>query len=330
MPNPNAVSDSSSITPAPQQKANTILPQDINQTTLYYLRDEKLYKTFPLTSTPTIFLDKVDSYEFSPDKKRIAFIKEYGSEEVNDVYVKNLDNNSIEVTIKSDEGGTNRGVSWSPAGTYLLVDAGTGPEGSLTVYNSTTGEKLSNFGDGRLVWQDENTIYMSQRTMVEPSRPWGSGEGYSIAQINITTGASTTLVKADANNDYRILKTGDGCVYYKKDRVNDTNDWGDIEKTTSEYLCFDLVSKSSALVSDTIAKTDDLLRNQVEKVFPEFVVVNKNEILQLVSHPDHPGWIIIEVYHGDSIYDSDIAIFRLDDARNTYKVLATGARTSWY
>src|SRR3989344_4520895 len=108
------------------------LPPEVDNTSLYYVgNDYKLYKKSPLSSPATVFLDKVDSYAFSPDRKKIAFIKEYGLETDNNIYIKNLDTGQIEVNIDCGKWCVNRSVSWSPKGTYILVDSGTGTEGTL-------------------------------------------------------------------------------------------------------------------------------------------------------------------------------------------------------
>ena len=239
--------------------------------------------------------------------------------------------NDKNLLIPCGEWCVNRGISWSPNGTYILIDAGTGPEGILIVYDPATGKELSSFGDGNLVWQDEKTIYMTQRTMVEPFRPWGGGEGYSLARIDIASDKSETLIKADEKNDYGVLNIDSTCLYYSRDYVSDVNDWGDESKTSSEKLCFDLKTKTSKPVGGSETQTAiSTLRSKVGKAFPEFGVINKSEILDLTDNPNHPGWIIMEIYHGGGVYNSDIVIFNLDDPRNTYRKLAVGAQITWY
>lgn len=319
-------------TPLPSQSTTINLPPEINNTTLYYLKDSKLYKISPLTSTPTVFIDKVDTYAFSPDRKTIAYTKGYGTEESSDnnVNVFNLENNNTMV-IPCGDWCVNRRISWSPHGSYILVDAGTGPEGALTVYDSATGKQLSSFGDGNLVWQDERTVFMTQRTDVDLGRPWGGGEGASLASIDIVSGKSEVIKKADATNDYRAIKVDDSCLYYSREQVDEPNDWNEPSKVVSVSFCFDLKTKTSKPVAQSEAQTaDSILRNKVKQAFPEFGVINKNEILDLTDNPSYPGWVIMGVYHGGGVYNSDIVIFNLDDPRNTYKKLTVGAQITWH
>jgi len=329
--NVNPAADGNSrVTPLPVTDTPAYIPPYVYNSTLYFLRNDTLYRLYPLNSEPTVYMDTVDTYSFSPDKKRIAYIKYYGPEIDNSVYVKNLVTNKL-LTIKSDEWGDNRAVNWSPLGTLLLVDAGTGPEGSLTVYDYISGKKLSSFGDGKYEWQNERAIVMSQRTVVEPGRPWGGGEGYSLARVDVTTGISETLMKSDALHDYRVMKIDEACVYYVREQVQDPNDWGETSKTVSQYFCYDFKTKTSKAVSGTDSQPDAyLLRTKVENAFPEFGEINKNEILHIVAHPLYPNWIIMEIYHGESVFNSDIVIFNLDSPKETYRKIATGAQITWF
>jgi hypothetical protein len=273
----------------------------------------------------------VDVYAFSPDKKRIAFTKEYAPNGGNnDVNIRNLENDSSDIVIKS-EFGINRGIFWSPTGVYLLVDAGTGPEGSLTAYDSSSGNELSSFGDGNFDWLDEKTIIMTQRTNVSPYRPWGGGEGYSLARIDILTGESEILMDADDKNDYSFINLGDTCFYYVHDRVNNTDDWGYFDKTSTSYYCLDLKEGTNRPITESEAVTDDtLLRREVEKIFPEYAIVNRSEILSINVHPSYKNWIIIGIYHGESIYSLDMLVFDQLNPRETIRKLGTGGAISWF
>lgn len=308
------------------------LPKEIDNTKLYFIKDDKkLYKRFPLTATPNVILDRVDSYAISPDKKRIAYIKGYGSDEDNDIYIRNLETGLDSVYIDCQEWCVNRAIMWSPKGNYILVDAGTGPEGSFSVYDSNSGDKLSTFGDGNLDWLDEQTIFISQRTEVEPYRPWGAGDGLSLAKVDVTTGKSVILKKADDRDDYEVIGLINSCLYYRKEKVQDPDDWGDISKMSTSYYCLDVENGTTKNVAESETKSEvSLLQEKAKEIISEYALINKGEILRVISHPVYKNWVIVEVYHGDSIYNSDIAIFNLDDPRGTFTSLGTGGQVSWF
>jgi hypothetical protein len=302
------------------------LPESVNNSALYYIRDKKLYRQTPLFSDPQIYIDLVDSYAFSHDNKLIAYIKQYGDGD-NSVYVQSVETGDVLLNIPEGNWKVNRGIKWSPDSTYLLINAGTGPEGSNTVYNANTGEFVSAFSDGNFVWVDNENIYTTRRTDVDPYRPWGAGNGYSLAKVNIVTKETEIIATADANNDYQVLKYENQCLYYEKETVNDPDDWSDAEKISTSQYCYDLNTRISRVATEDV-ETSTNLKDKVKLLFPDFNS-RENEILQVFEHPDFQEWFIVQVYHGDSVYDSDIAILNSNDPLDTYQILAKGTGISW-
>ena len=68
------------VTPLPSQSPAINLPPEVNNTTLYYLKDKKLYKISPLTSSPTVFIDQVDTMPFPRIEKRLPIQKDMAPE----------------------------------------------------------------------------------------------------------------------------------------------------------------------------------------------------------------------------------------------------------
>lgn len=303
------------------------LPSEINETSLYYQMDEKLFFLSPLNSDPDMVLDKVYSYALSSDGKRIAFIKEYGEKETNSVYVQNIADQKIEMEISSDY-GANREVAWSPDGKYLLVSSGTGPEGSMSVYETESGKKTVDFGDWNLYWIDFKTVFTTQSTAVEAVRPWGGGDGKSIAVIDIYSGNENILLAADNLADYRALKADSDCLYFQKSKVNEPQEWLDQKKIVTEYYCYQLSQKTFKPVFDTQIETEEsLLRKQIKEIYPEYAAIDK--IFQTEKNPAHPDWIMAVIHNGGSIYNSEIIIFNIDDPLNTLKKITQGIRFTW-
>ena len=306
------------------------LPSEVKNSSLYYVSsNKKLYHLSPLNSSPVILIDTVDSYEFSADRKKVAYTKEYGR---NEIFILDLKTNNE--LIINGESNVNRGISWSPEGKYLLVDAGTGPEGMLFSYDSSSGDFLRSFGDGRFDWLDERHIFINQRTEVDPWRPWGAGEGYSLAKIDIVSGSVEIIIKADATNDYKIVKIDEPCVYYSREQVKEQDDWGDPKKMNINYYCLDLKTNETREELDSQAETDlAKLRNKLEKIFPEFTVINKAKIYEIIENLMYKDWIVMSIYKSGEIggiYSSEIVIFNLQEPRNTLQKLGNGARITWF
>jgi hypothetical protein len=322
------------ITPTPT-KAPVIfptpkvaLPDSVNNSSLYYQDGKKLYIQSPLLSPPTVFLEQVDSYAFSPDKKFIAYIKEYGPDSDNDVNILNIDKKTS-VVIPGQE--VNRSVDWSPDGKYVVVDAGTGPDGSMTVYDAFTGKEIMSFADGQLLWYS-GLIYMTQSTAVETPRPWDTGNGRSVVMVDISNRKSKVLVRADDNNDYHAIRITDGCLYYSRSTAESQEDWTNSSKIVSSTNCYNLSTGVSTIVSNKLASSgEDILRTQIEKAFPEYDRRDQNNYFSTVrTHPRHQDWVIAEIYHGESVYMSSIVIFNLKNPRDTFQKITTGTGISWH
>ena len=304
------------------------LPPEVDNTSLYYIGgDYKLYKKSPLSSPATVFLDKVGSYAFSPDRTKIAFIKGRGQETDNNIYIKNLESRKIEVNIDCKPWCVNRSISWSPEGTYILVDSGTGTEGTLTVYQASNGKELSQFGDGFIVWLNETTVYMTYRTEVDPPREWGSGEGRSVAKVDITTGKTEILTKADATKDYNVNNIQGSCLYYSASFI-DTNS-GPLDS----IYCYDLVTKATKTVPlDQVNAEYNKRAETEEKAIVQIVSeYATDKSTRVIRNNNFKDWIIVGVYKsGTSIYSSEIIIFNLSDPKGTFQKLGTGAQVDWY
>jgi hypothetical protein len=301
---------------------------DINRTSLYFLQNEKLYKLSPLDSAPVIYLDKVDSYSFSPDKKKIAFIREYGGVD-NNIYVNEVESGKNLLTINRGNININRGVSWSIDGDYLLVNAGTGPRGSTTVFDSISGSQLSSFRDGHFGWLDKQNIIISQDKEIEPYRPWDSG-AYSLNKVDVTDGKSEELIAGDVYTDYHFSNISGSCIYFTKDYVLDLGDWVDSAKIKTETYCYNPTTKTSQIVSAEETQTDfTRLREKLIILFPEHNIINKSEIIDVLSLPNYPGWALMNIYNGSNIYNSDIVLVNIDKPKETYKLIGAGANLSW-
>lgn len=322
---PQKISKVTEIIPS-KISLDTKLPENINNSSLYFISDKNLYLLSPLISKPIVFIDSVDEYEFSPDQKRVAYIRDNGSK---DIFIKNLETNE-ELVINS-ESDYNRGIDWSPEGKYLLVDAGTGPEGTIYTYDSTTGKFNTSFGDGSIAWLDDRNIFITQRTKVEPLRPWGTGEGFSLAKIDILSGITEIIANADATNDYSVRKIDKTCLYYIKKQVKDPADWGALEEPLTTYYCLDLQNNETKGVPDFSAESTGVnLKKNLEKLFPEYNITNKSEIYEIVDNPLYKDWVIMNIYKGGGIYISEIFIFNLQNPRNTLQKIGKGVRITWF
>lgn len=105
-----------SILPEPTSlNSNLDIPDEVKNTSLYFIKDDnKLYKMSPLGTTPEVVLANVETYSFSPDGEKLAYIKGYGPGSDNSVYVKDTKTGITELQIESDEWSDNRGIKWSP------------------------------------------------------------------------------------------------------------------------------------------------------------------------------------------------------------------------
>lgn len=308
-------------------------PAEVLNSTLYFVHGNYLYKSSPINSLSKI-LSNVDSYAISPDRKKIAYL------ELENNAGSGMDNSQIKIfsladgkvtTVLEKAASSARRLDWSPDGNYLLVDFGTGPEGSLTAYDLTTDQKLVSFSDGNFIWLDNKTIFLTQRSTIELARPWGAGEGFRLAKVNITTGTSEILLEADANNDYSVLKLKGNCLYYQQSQVISQSDWGVVGKPTVSYHCFDINNKSIVDATENEAvPTFNLLKIQLQKIFPKYNSIGKNEILSVEKIKESSNWVIMTLYHGGSIYDCDILILNLDNPRSTLIKIATGEDLTWF
>ena len=306
----------------------------VNESTIYFVREGKLFKQSPLTSNPVVFIDKVDSYAFSPNKNKIAFTQGYGPDDSsnpnrgdNSVFIKHLQNESVDMVIESKY-GIYRYLQWSPTGDYLLVDSGTGPGGLVTIYDTGSWQVLNSFNDTNWIWFDDHVIYYSSMTKVTPDRPWGGGEGFGIGSLDITTGIKNLIVQADSYNDFSLLSLKDSCIYYNKDSVEDPQDWYALNFETT-YYCLDLSTNKLNTVQESTARSDkETLLENTKHIFPEYDI-GKDEITRVFTNPIYDNWIIMVVYHNDSIYNSDIMLFNLDNPKDTLVSLAKGEQLTW-
>jgi hypothetical protein len=305
--------------------------EDVNKSAIYYVKDNVLYKQSPLDSSPSIFLNRVEAYAFSPDNQKIAYIidsGEAGSTEINDVHIRNLETNN-ETTIKS-EYGINRGLSWSPDGAYLLVDAGTSPEGVLTVYDSSTGKEISLMGSGSYLWFDNQNLYISQETKVDPERPWENGSGFSLVKVNVITGNEEIIKKADSLTDYEIGNTIDSsCLYYSSRSVSNQSDWEDNNKAIITNYCYDLKTGESRLTADPGTTESLQIKKIIKQLIPDYT---DTYYFQFVKNTKYKDWVIVWVHDNASNSDANIVIFDLNNPQTTYEKIATGANSdiSWY
>lgn len=305
------------------------LPPDVDNTSLYYVDDSsRLYKQSSLTGSPSVVLNKVESYAFSPNLQYLAYIKEYGPDSNNDIRVLKLSDQTEKIFQGS---GFDRGVSWSPGGKYILVESGTGAEGALTVYKFTTGERLSSFGDGPMVWLDDENVVMSKLTQVNPPRPNETDKGSSLAKVNVVTGKFQILMPADESNDYGLVSVKGNCLEYSHDQVQTQDQWEDLDWTKSPHFCFDLKTQTGGLPVPVSLNSDaTLLESQIRQILPDY---KPNFVYPIIIRNEKfPDWIIMDILHEDSVGKSfnDIVIFNRNDPKGTYRKLATGSKVSWY
>ncbi len=326
------VSSSVSVEPTSSISASLDLPPEINNSSVYYQKENIVYELSPLNSSPKVFLTmqgKGETYAISSNKKFIAYINGYGPDpsQDNSVHILNLENNTSKVIEADPQFPVNRGIEWSPKGTYILVDSGTGPEGGYDVYNLENLEKLSEFGDSKFLWLDEKTILQSKREKVEPPRPWGAGFGYSLVKKDITNGSTEVFLRADSKNDYRIIKLEKPCLYYSQTTVKSTDDWSLSEKEIESYYCLDLNTKVIKEVAYNEAESEtSSIREKIEQIFPEY----KNKILNIIQNPSNKNWAIINTNPGESIYKSNMLIIDLINPKESLRNLGQGTRIYWF
>lgn len=309
--------------------ANTLVTSlsKTQKSTLFFQRENKVYQlSFPDMSV-TVFLELKGvqgTYAFSPDHKKVAYINGYGDEWDNNIYVLNRETNTTKKIVSNER--TNRSLSWSKNGAYIMVGSGTGPEGMLTVYELSTGKEQISVGSSYFVWIDDVSAVKTIRESVEPLRPWGSGMGNGLEKINIATGKSKILMKPDALTDYSVIKYENDCLYYSKQTVATSADWLDENKVVKTNYCLTIDTNETKPASESeVEIAYSLVQKKVLELFPQF----KGKLYNAVNSPHDKNIIAIEVNNGTSIYDADIYLLDLNNPEASLKKLDKGTNIDW-
>lgn len=119
-------------------------------------------------------------------------------------------------------------LSVSPGGGYLLVELAANALGQLELIDLAVREPvvvLPQYG-GRWFWFAEGQLVYNAPEKVVPSRPFGTGEGLSLAVFEAKGTVQRLLKQADETTDYILERIENNEIIYKKVRVEKRRpDW---------------------------------------------------------------------------------------------------------
>lgn len=133
-------------------------------------------------------------------------------------YQKNLSN--AKEPVANQENNTSCGEycirSFSPNYAFELRNRGTSPERTFEIINTKTQKNIATLeAYGSYLWLGDSTFIFGEPTKVADSkdeRPWESGSGSSIKKLDLTTGNTMYLQKADSLHDYTLEKDSNGSI----------------------------------------------------------------------------------------------------------------------
>jgi hypothetical protein len=147
---------------------------------------------------------------------------------------------SREYTFNSGNGNAPPNIIYYPEYYFVVVETGTYNAKSSRLFNTRNAELLLpnfiSYGN-YFFWQDFVIHSIADQF---DNRPWGEGEAYGIEAININTGRTYSILRADRYNQFSIKKIEDSDLIYLRTAVGRDIDWDDFSKYIKSYEVYDL------------------------------------------------------------------------------------------
>jgi len=276
----------------------------------------ELYAINPVDKKKILLLEGISAYATSDDKNNIAYLKSCpltgdASSCDRDIHIYNV-RNKQELTITAGK-SAQRTLSWSPDGRYIIVERGTGPQGSCEVYSLETNQFNGCSYSGGIFWISEKEILTPLYSSGYTPRPTiENTDAVGIKKINVETCQSESLLLPTNTADYSAVKFADNVLVVKKTYVDRPEDWVNAYKESklkTTYEKYDLQTKTMT----PYPEYENEIKSETERL--EALVPHKSK-LKSVFKTDKDivtGWELINVYKGGPMHNNDVYLIGLDE-----------------
>ena len=291
------------------------VPREIVESKILMLtEDNKLYIINPIDKERKLLIDGVSAYASSTDKNYIAFLKNClltGDQTKcdKDIHIYNLNTNQ-EFNIPAGQ-DTQRNISWSPDGRYVIVESGTSIVGSNKIYSVETKRDSGCVFGGDVLWLNNKEFLTNSFLNNLTPRPGQLIYAKGVRKGNIENCIFDELLLPTDTEDYSAIKILEGEVVIQKDYVDKPEDWDDFSeesKIKTTYEKYNLQNKQSIPYpeyADEIKSKNDRLKSLV----PFDVRVKRI----FTSDKDISAeWELINAYKGGSLYNNEIYLMGPD------------------
>lgn len=291
------------------------VPREIVESKILMLtEDNKLYIISPIDKEKKLLIDGVSAYASSTDKNYIAYLKNClltGDQTKcdKDIHIYNLKTNQ-EFNIPAGQ-DTQRNISWSPDGRYVIVESGTSIMGSNRTYSVETRRDSGCVFGGDVLWLNNNEFLTNSFLNNLTPRPGQLIYAKGVRKGNIENCIFDEFLLPTDTEDYSANKILEGEVVIQKDYVDKPEDWdnfSDGSKIKTTYEKYNLQTKQSIPYpeyADEIKSKNDRLKSLV----PFDVRVKRI----FTSDKDISAeWELINAYKGGSLYNNEIYLIGPD------------------
>lgn len=321
------VSEDTGSTPMPTSTVTIKQPLDplfepVEDSLIAFEKEGKIFLLNGLDKQPAE-VAKGNQPAFSPDRSKIAYVKAH---EDSNIYIYDVK------TGRTNAFSTNEwrlvGVSWSPDGEYLVTDSGGADSKIGGIYEYLTGKKVASFTANydyrKMAWASDKELVFTELQKVSPYRPYGSGKGSGLSKITLPDGnKQQTLVQATALEDFGLIKTENGRLYFTKNVVKSSDDWSFSDRKETSYWQMN----SGGDEKTEIAKPGTLEERTLGELPTEFS--GYHFFSNPTPHPNSSDWVIFSIHKEGLVPDGPICIMDLNNPNDSFLQLATGTHPSW-
>ncbi len=291
------------------------VPREIIESKILMLTENNdLYIISPVEKNKKLLLQGVSSYASSSDKNYIAYLKtglylKDSKQSDNFIHIFNI-NTQQESTISSDQ-GTQRGISWSPDGRYIIVESGTSIVGSNKVYSVETGKETGCIFQGDMLWISNIEFFAPEFPSNYPpaSRKMMDAEG--IRKINIESCNSENFLLPTATANLSAERIKDNYLIVKKEYVEKPEDWEDLTSRSPTKITYEKYDLKTKQVSPYPEYENEIKSDtdRLEALIPFDVRVKR---IFRSDKDISAEWELINAYKGGSIYNNEVYLMGPD------------------